>query len=364
MRYLSQEEKKNSRELWEEAFPEDSRSFDDYYFEEKLRDNRILAEERDGKIIAMVQLNPYKVRLRERICSLSYIVGVATRADERHRGHMRRLLLRMLEDMNRENVPFTFLMPAAEAIYRPFDFRFIYDQPHLRFGDGSRAGEAPAEDVPAWEKTPASGEASLAGAAWEEIPLPLTAQAAEEISRWQMENLTGRFEVCTVRDEAYVRRQMLELASEAGCLGICRDRAGNILGMESWWGFEKREQRFLYAVPGLAEEARPATPAIMARIVNLREFVKSISLEETAPASEMDFIIEVKDGLIPENDGVFRWSLDRLGSRLEPSRERPEFSADIGTLCQWLFGYKIPGGLPERGGWIRPLRGVFLDEAV
>ena len=78
----------------------------------------------------------------------------------------------------------------------------------------------------------------------------------------------------------------------------------------------------------------------------------------------MDFIIEVKDGLIPENDGVFRWSLDRLGSRLELSGERPEFSADIGTLCQWLFGYKIPGGLPERGGWIRPLRGVFLDEAV
>ena len=116
MRYLNQEEKKNSRELWEEAFPEDSRSFDDYYFEEKLRDNRILAEERDGNIIAMVQLNPYKVRLRERICSLSYIVGVATRADERHRGHMRCLLLRMLEDMNRENVPFTFLMPAAEAI--------------------------------------------------------------------------------------------------------------------------------------------------------------------------------------------------------------------------------------------------------
>ena len=27
MRYLSQEEKKNSRELWEEAFPEDSKPF-------------------------------------------------------------------------------------------------------------------------------------------------------------------------------------------------------------------------------------------------------------------------------------------------------------------------------------------------
>ena len=49
MRYLKQEEKKRCRKLWEEAFPEDSQAFDDYYFAEKLKDNRILAEEEDGK---------------------------------------------------------------------------------------------------------------------------------------------------------------------------------------------------------------------------------------------------------------------------------------------------------------------------
>ena len=31
MRYLKEEERWKSRDLWEEAFPEDSREFDDYY---------------------------------------------------------------------------------------------------------------------------------------------------------------------------------------------------------------------------------------------------------------------------------------------------------------------------------------------
>ena len=48
IRYLNGDEKGASRDLWEEAFPEDSRSFDDYYFLEKMKDNRILVLEEGG----------------------------------------------------------------------------------------------------------------------------------------------------------------------------------------------------------------------------------------------------------------------------------------------------------------------------
>ena len=58
IRYLEENEKNKSRELWEEAFPEDSREFDDYYFSEKTRDNKILVKAEDGKILSMVHLNP------------------------------------------------------------------------------------------------------------------------------------------------------------------------------------------------------------------------------------------------------------------------------------------------------------------
>ena len=59
LKYLAAKEKILSRDLWEEAFPEDSKSFDDYYYREKTRDNRILAAVEDGQVQAMVQMNPY-----------------------------------------------------------------------------------------------------------------------------------------------------------------------------------------------------------------------------------------------------------------------------------------------------------------
>ena len=42
IRYLEQEEKGRTKELWKEAFSEDSTSFVDYYYEEKMKDNRVL----------------------------------------------------------------------------------------------------------------------------------------------------------------------------------------------------------------------------------------------------------------------------------------------------------------------------------
>ena len=68
IRYLTEEERGLSRDLWEEAFPEDSRSFDDYYFSEKIKENRILALCRDeegvspASIESMIQLNPYEIQ--------------------------------------------------------------------------------------------------------------------------------------------------------------------------------------------------------------------------------------------------------------------------------------------------------------
>ncbi len=41
---------------------------------------------------------------------------------------MARLLERSLRDMYRAGEIFTFLMPAAEAIYLPHDFRTVYEQ--------------------------------------------------------------------------------------------------------------------------------------------------------------------------------------------------------------------------------------------
>ena len=47
IRKLETEEKQNTKKLYEEVFSEDSKSFVDYYYEEKLKDNQIYEVEED-----------------------------------------------------------------------------------------------------------------------------------------------------------------------------------------------------------------------------------------------------------------------------------------------------------------------------
>lgn len=125
IRYLSQEEKESSRALYEEVFVEDEKAFVDAYYQIKAADNRILAAIEEGNIVAMLHRNPYTFRFRGKCVRADYLVAVATRQSYRHRGLMRSLLTKALEDMEREKQPFAFLMPADEAIYLPFDFRLM-----------------------------------------------------------------------------------------------------------------------------------------------------------------------------------------------------------------------------------------------
>ena len=128
LRVLKPEENGKTRPLWEKVFTEDTRAFLDYYYYIKTRDNQIYVIEEEGKIVSMLQLNPYQIRIEDGIFPSAYIIAVATDENYRSRGYMRALLIRSLGDMYGKKIPFTFLMPAAAAIYTPYDFRYIYDQ--------------------------------------------------------------------------------------------------------------------------------------------------------------------------------------------------------------------------------------------
>ena len=349
--YLPQEEKKETIPLWKACFPEDTDRYLDYYYQEKAKDNRILAKKEDGKIITMLHRNPYKIHMRDELWEADYIVAVATEENHRGRGHMREVLTKALRDMNLEGRPFTFLMPAAEAIYLPFDFRFVWKKPRLVL-------KRPAEEI--LEKVPVSGEAD-----WE--------KAGQFMEKW----LAERSQIYTFRDTAYVRRLLRELESEDGELYFLKGEGEEPLGLQGLTGREKKDQALLYAREGLFEEKEGKT-GIMARITALREFLPAFSLN--VPES-LTLNLEVEDKLIPENEGSFFWSLDEQGSSVELSQNNREMQAaqriwtlktDIGDLASWLFGYEKPEELwpdmPEEMKKelekIQTVHGIWLDEIV
>ena len=125
IKYLKKEEKVLTKPLYKEAFFEDSDNFVEYYYGEKTKDNRILADIEGTSIRSMIMLNPYTISVFGKKYSLDYIVAVATKKEYKRQGYMRRLLDKVLIDMNSEKVPFTYLIPANKDYYLPFDFAFV-----------------------------------------------------------------------------------------------------------------------------------------------------------------------------------------------------------------------------------------------
>lgn len=363
IRYLETWEKKQCRSLWEEAFPEDSRPFDDYYFTEKMKDNRVLVLEEDGRLVSMLHQNPYRIRVREQVWRSDYIVGVATAGDRRHRGYMRQLLNRMMGEMWAERMPFCFLMPADEAIYRPFGFTYIFDQPKWEL----------AKTVPMEVRPLLPWKDSLGGNGW-------LAELASWMDRW----LENRYEVYAVRDEAYLRRLMKELESENGTLDVLYDRDA-MAGIHSEWGLEEKEQRLLMVESRYQKQTGVAKPAIMARIICLEQFIKAIRLNEGVAEEELCIRLNVDDPLVAQNHGLWNWNINRETSWLERSTPmadcgigpegagssgesvaavREGLQISIAELTGWLFGYGVPEAAGGYGDMVETLNGVFLDEIV
>ena len=413
VRYLEQWEKRRTMPLWREAFSEDTEEFLEYYYEEKTGDNGILVmEEDDGerteapkriaerpggregenrrqeaegqgekepaRIVSMAHRNPYRLRLGGREADIDYIVAVATAEDRRHRGCMRRLLLRMMEDMHREKMAFCFLMPADPRIYEPFGFAFIYDQEH-------------------WQLTREAGESLVR----KKVDMESAPLAARWMERW----LGQRYQVYAVRDKRYVERLLLELASEDGWLEFLYDGenpAEGPVGIQGWWGTAKTQQRMLLCEERYREEGQGPRPAIMARIIDLKTCLELISLKKDSPLDRLEVILRVEDRECPWNQGTFLWKLDRRGSSVtawEETRagraaetdtennglqERYDLAVSIEDLTRWIFGYGEPGEPPlcresvpdgrARGGEkaaftrlrqeIQVWERVFLDEIV
>lgn len=345
IRYLPQEEKWKTRKLWEEAFPEDSESFDHYYYDSKVWDNQIAVREEEGHVISMAHLNPYRISVKGQLWNINYIVGVATDREYRHQGHMRAILTRILTDMYGQQMPFCFLLPADEKIYLPFDFTYLSDQQHL--GLKQDAGV----------KIQAFSQEHM-----------------ESAIRWQNEWLSDHYQVFSLRDAAYMKAFLEELESEQGKLELIY-KEDQMAGIRSEWGIGKIEQRSFLCRQDLSEEKAPPQPAMMGRIIHLASFVSVIRLKHEVKEGELHVCIRVSDDLIPENDHIFLWHLSKTCSRLEQVEEDenllPVFTVTISQMTGWLFGYSTlealqPGQaeVPEWCNKIETLQGVFLDEVV
>ncbi len=358
VKYLTEPEKQECRPRWEEAFPEDSPSFVDYYFSEKCKDNKILAiGETEGsafEVEAMVQGNPYLLQVGKKRWTIDYLVGIATRQERRGRGYMAMLLGKYLKDSREQQVPFTFLMPANEAIYLPFGFACIFDQPLYEWAPDALKGLTKRALLP-WRNQEAYHNRAADAAVW--------------MNAW----LDERYKVHSVRNTDYLYRLLTELTSEDGTFDIYYDE-DDIVGIQSEWGLSQREQRLLYANDGLITRTGEKKGAIMARLITPEKVMREITLPAGCEEEDVSIRIRITDPLIDDNNADWVWTLSELGSRVEKvldddpewsvTENRADLEISIEDLTTWLFGYGVPEAAEPFARYVQPLSPVFLDEVV
>lgn len=366
IRYLQGKEKNMCRALWKEAFQEDSASFTDYYFGHVVGRNRILADLEGEQVRSMIHMNPYELWVRGNLWRAEYLVGVATSEKCRRQGCMRRLLLRGMKDLCGERMPFCFLMPANEDIYKSFGFAYIAWKPR-REPEGTAGLRRRSLFDEKFSDTNVINKPAIKAAGSEEY--------LEEVSEWLNRWLRSRYEIFALRSEEYLRRLAEEIASENGTLDVLYD-GGAIVGLESIWGLEEREQRLLYGELPYVRELLPSEPAVMGRILNLREFVRVIRLRKNVETDNLVIPLTVTDEQLPENAGEWLWHLGRESSRLErpeggKSGDRPSavesgipLRLGIEELAAWMFGWRIPEAAELYAESVDTIQGVLLDEVV
>lgn len=300
IRKLDVQENNKTRPLYEEVFSEDGQGFVDYYYTEKTRDDQIYVVEEDGDIQAMLHLNPYELMVNGIKKDANYIVAVATRKKYRKRGYMCALLKMALRDMYRAEQCFTFLMPAAEAIYTPYDFRTVYEQ-EQKFCPVDGQAEQTLEDGSACQVSPA-----------EDSDL-------EELAKMANAVLSAGYQVYALRSEGYYRRLMKELASDGGRLMLYR-KGENIVDCRPY-------------IPD--EQPGEKKPKIMVRIVDVRRMLMSVQLKTLTAVC-----FRITDPIIEENNRcVVITGTEFSGVMLMDGKpENSEGTITVAALASLLFG--------------------------
>ncbi len=394
LRKLEQRENHRTRALWELVFSEDTKSFLDYYYYFKARDNEIFVIEEDGAIRSMLHLNPYMVQMEDKLHLCQYVIAVATEEDYRRRGYMRKLLCQAMQDMYDKKEPFTFLMPAAEKIYTPYDFRFVYAQRQAEDFQRILCGSGLSGPCADWhEKTGEPMDSKNVREAFSDAVLG----EAEEIAEFVREHFAKKWQVYAVRDIQYYQTQIFEQQSENGGIRLIRVD-GELAGLFFYSdedGLEIREPLYLEGYGYLFgkavcelmggkeqpvklyawEEGEKKVPLIMARILHLPSFLACMKVRK---GEELDCSFAVLDSILPQNSRIYRIQGGEATEWRVHTKETEDSEGVLtaGSLASLLFGYHtieeiakeenviLTEHLKKELGKLQTLERVWLNEIV
>jgi len=333
---------KKLRPLWEACFPEETKIFTDYYFENKAGSNITPVQTEQGEVFSMIHLTPYRTNKGDSVC---YVVGVGTQESHRRRGLMDGLLREAFRYMKKQGEPFTFLMPAKPEIYTPYGFTYIYDKTLYEFNEDSLSPRLLKEACDRKECLNLSGNESG------NLTFRIVKDAdCVRIADFANSFLASRFDCFMKRSESYYHIMIKELAAQNGGL-FTMEKEGKLLGLLSFTYEEEKAgiQEGLFEeelVPWDLFHENGKKSIIMARILDVKKMLSVLESEK-----EFKITLKVTDEIIRNNEGVYGVYCGPSGSHVTVNPEKCGFrecreafetccEVNVQDLTAFLFGYK------------------------
>ncbi|MCI7812156.1 MAG: GNAT family N-acetyltransferase [Lachnospiraceae bacterium] len=337
---LEGQQRQETRALYEEVFSEDSCEFVDYYYQNKAVANEIFVAKDEETIFGMMHINPYLLCTDGEEEEGAYLVAVATKKEFRHRGIMTALLREAFSSLYEKREPFLYLMPASEAIYTPFDFRFFYWQNRYHI-QTETLRQSVQEGQTEQEEKQNSRKLSVREAKKQDIP---------QLCAMENEVLSERYRLFAKRTPEYFADLMQELSAMKSKLFVIFDGeicAGSfqllleeeIMVLEPLAKRQYRAQlwetiktflweRKFYAgnrqiqiaafdseMLGFSQEREnekvQRKPWLMGRIIHLEQWILRLKSRQ-----EKTVWMEVEDSWIRENEGRYKITVNREGGKI------------------------------------------------
>ena len=132
IRYAKKTEKEIAIKFWKDSF-KDSEEQIKFYFDNIYNEKNYLVLEDNSKIVSSLHENDYIFNFNNESIKSKYIVGVSSDITMRNKGYMSKLLIAMLENSKKKDIPFVFLTPINPKIYRKFGFEYFSNIEYYNF---------------------------------------------------------------------------------------------------------------------------------------------------------------------------------------------------------------------------------------
>jgi predicted acetyltransferase len=337
------------KELLKRCFPGNDEFYDRYMLRRGGVDGSVTAE-KEGRIIADLQLVAYPMRCFGGTISTSYCFSACVAPEERGQGVMRRLIAEALQRNRDEGAVLSTLIPADAGLFgyyeRAADYTAIFHYVRNRM-------ELTAAKRSAAEPSPTGVSAADA------YTLHRHAHSGKVVFYYLNERMARR-RCCVLHTEEELAFVVDDILTEGGWLyTLSRER--NVVALAI--GFTNGDELILKELLADTEEARQtllgligaeqhavkavvttpsadaATPAMgMARIVNVLPLLQLYA----AAHPEQERHLSVADPLLAANNGYYDLADGTCSCGKEPSLDDYYDEVSIGELADWLFTDEHP----------------------